>query len=138
MSVMRTGKPVILMDPASAEMTKYASNAMLATKISFMNDIARLCAAFDVAQFQGPKGRGHPLAHTPPRYFGQFHGRTTNVTDQPIGARPTQQHALGRQACLFLAINNPDAQARVARDFITKIAPITCVPDRGGGYAGQL
>jgi len=37
------GHPVIFMDIPSAEMTKYAANAMLATKISFMNDVANLC-----------------------------------------------------------------------------------------------
>ncbi len=37
------GHPIIFMDITSAEMTKYAANAMLATKISFMNDVANLC-----------------------------------------------------------------------------------------------
>ncbi len=40
---LRTGNPVILMDIRSAEMTKYAANAFLATKISFINEISNLC-----------------------------------------------------------------------------------------------
>lgn len=44
---MRRDERIFIMDPVSAEMTKYAANALLATKISFINEIAGLCERFN-------------------------------------------------------------------------------------------
>ncbi|MDR0419220.1 MAG: UDP-glucose/GDP-mannose dehydrogenase family protein, partial [Prevotellaceae bacterium] len=52
------GHPIYFMDIASSELTKYAANAMLATKISFMNDIAVLCELVGADAFLVRKGIG--------------------------------------------------------------------------------
>jgi UDPglucose 6-dehydrogenase len=60
---VRTGNPVMVMDNVSAEMSKYAANAMLATRISFMNEIAGLCdkTGADVAAVREAIGLDHRI-----------------------------------------------------------------------------
>jgi UDPglucose 6-dehydrogenase len=55
---VRQGNPVIYMDERSAELTKYAANSFLATKISFMNEIAQLCERLDADVDMVRKGIG--------------------------------------------------------------------------------
>ncbi len=55
---VRQGNPIIFMDEKSAELTKYAANSFLATKITFMNEIARLCELLDADVDMVRKGIG--------------------------------------------------------------------------------
>jgi len=55
---VRTEQPILFMDPRSAELTKYAANAMLATRISFMNDVAALCDRLGCDVDQVRRGMG--------------------------------------------------------------------------------
>jgi UDPglucose 6-dehydrogenase len=56
---LRTERPFLVMSPESAEMTKYAANAMLATKISFINEMANLCDRLGADINDVRKGMGH-------------------------------------------------------------------------------
>ena len=58
---LRTERPFLAMSPESAEMTKYAANAMLATKISFINEIANLCERLEADINDVRRGIGHDV-----------------------------------------------------------------------------
>jgi UDPglucose 6-dehydrogenase len=107
---VRTGKPIIFMDIPSAEMTKYAANAMLATRISFMNEIANLCervgANVDlVRKGIGSDGRIGPAFLFPgPGYGGSCFPkdvkalmRTSEERGAPMGVLKAVEEANERQ-----------------------------------------
>src|SRR5207237_9861459 len=56
---LRTERPFLVMTPESAEMTKYVANAMLATKISFINEMANLCERLGADINDVRRGIGH-------------------------------------------------------------------------------
>ena len=86
--------PILTTDLESAEMTKYAANAFLATKISFINEIAALCEKVDadvreVARGMGLDGRiGNKFLHAGPGYGGSCFPKDTSAL-----ARIGQEHA---------------------------------------------
>jgi UDPglucose 6-dehydrogenase len=56
---LRTDRPFLVMSPESAEMTKYVANCLLATKISFINEMANLCEAYAADVNDVRRGIGH-------------------------------------------------------------------------------
>jgi len=107
--VLRTGKPILFMDNRSAEMSKYASNAFLATRISFINEIARLCEAVgaDVDAVRRGAGSDSRIGH---RFF--FPGAGYGGSCFPKDVRALQFTA--REAGMDLVI--VDAVERVNED----------------------
>jgi UDPglucose 6-dehydrogenase len=73
---LRTERPFLVMSPESAEMTKYVANAMLATKISFINEMANLCERMGADVNDVRRGIGHDVRigfqflHPGPGYGG--------------------------------------------------------------------
>lgn len=82
---VRSNKPIVITTPETAEMIKYASNAFLATKITFINEIANLCEAvgadaMQVATAMGKDGRiGPKFLHPGPGYGGSCFPKDTKA-----------------------------------------------------------
>jgi UDPglucose 6-dehydrogenase len=82
---VRTEHPIIFMDTRSAELTKFATNAMLATRVSFMNDVAALCERVggDVDQVRRGMGSdrriGYPFLFPGIGFGGSFFPTTVNT-----------------------------------------------------------
>ena len=113
----RSTKPIVVTNPETAEMIKYASNAFLATKITFINEIANLCDkvganVLEVASAMGKDGRISPkFLHAGPGYGGSCfpkdtkgllsiakkNGVSMKVVDSVIEANEYQKHYAARK-----------------------------------------
>ncbi|MEL6118283.1 MAG: UDP-glucose/GDP-mannose dehydrogenase family protein [Pseudomonadota bacterium] len=106
--------PIMVTDLESAEMIKYAANAFLATKITFINEIAALCerAGADVKQVSkgmGLDGRiGNKFLHAGPGYGGSCFPKDTNAL-----ARIGQDHAMPMQLTEAVIKVNDEVKRRM-------------------------
>jgi len=121
--------PIVITDLESAEMIKYASNAFLATKITFINEIAALCEKVganikQVSKGMGMDGRiGNKFLHAGPGYGGSCFPKDTSAL-----ARIGQEHAVPMQITEAVIKVNEEVKRRM----IVKLRDLC-----GGSFNGK-
>ena len=100
---VRTGNPILFMDIPSAEVTKYAANAMLASRISFMNQVADLCerVGADVAMVRRGIGSDHRIG---PAFLFPGPGYGGSCFPKDVKALIRTAHDMGMEPLLLEAV----------------------------------
>lgn len=111
---IRSGNPIIVMDVRSAELTKYAANAMLATRISFMNDIANLCERVGANVDQVRIGIGSDARIGPAFLFpGPGYGGSCFPKDVKALARTAREYDMSLRVLEAVEAVNDDQKRRL-------------------------
>jgi UDPglucose 6-dehydrogenase len=109
---MRKTEVFLVMDPASAEMTKYAANALLATRISFMNEVSRLCERFGADVELVRRGVGSDRRIGPSfLYAGIGYGGSCFPKD--VSALVSMGDSVGRPVRIVKAVQDVNQEQRV-------------------------
>lgn len=110
----RSGNRIIVMDVRSAEMTKYAANAMLATRISFMNDIANLCERVGANVDQVRMGIGSDERIGPAFLFpGPGYGGSCFPKDVKALAKTARENGMSLRVLEAVEAVNDDQKQRL-------------------------
>lgn len=109
---VRTGNPILFMDVASAEVTKYAANAMLATRISFINQMAEFCerAGADVADVRRGIGSDRRIG---PAFLFPGPGYGGSCFPKDVKALIHSARRLGMNPELFEAVEQVNARQKL-------------------------
>ena len=122
---VRTGRPIIFMDIASAELTKYAANAMLATRISFMNEIANLCERVGANVDLVRRGIGSDERIGPSFLFpGPGYGGSCFPKDVQALAKTARDCGASLQVLEAVEEVNARQKHRVAEKVVTALGPL--------------
>jgi UDPglucose 6-dehydrogenase len=116
--LMRTSKPILFMDNRSAELSKYAANAFLATRISFINEIARLCEAVGADVEHVRKGAGSD-SRIGLRFFFPGIGYGGSCFPKDVKALMTTAEQHGRPLQILEAVESVNAAQKTF--FLDKI-----------------